>query len=219
MKVARGYVANAGVALALTGLPAAACAALGATTAAWALAGVAGFLVLFLAFFFRDPNRSPPADDGVVVSGADGVVSLITELEHPLLPGRLTRISVFLSVFDVHVNRAPAAGTVRHLAYVPGRKIWAFMDQASEVNEHSTILIENPRFTCLVKQIVGPVARRVIYWLEVGQRLAQGERIGMMKFGSRMDVYLPADRFALCVRKGDRVVAGETVMARLKEIS
>ena len=207
------------MAFALTGLPGLVCGILGATTAAKILGGITIFLVLFLAYFFRDPDRNPPRDGNVVVSGADGVVSLITELEHPLLPGKLVRISTFLSVFDVHVNRCPVAGTVRHLAYVPGRKVFAFLDEASEVNEHSTILVENPRFTCLVKQIVGPVARRVFYWLKVGQTIEQGDRIGMMKFGSRMDVYLPAERFEILVKKGDRVVAGESVMARLKGAS
>lgn len=219
MKVARGYWANAAMAFALTGLPAIACAILGATTAARILGGLTIFLVLFLAYFFRDPDRNPPGRDDIVVSGADGVVSLITELEHPLLPGKLVRISTFLSVFDVHVNRSPVAGTVRHLAYVPGRKVFAFLDEASEVNEHSTILVENRHFTCLVKQIVGPVARRVFYWLKLGQSIQQGDRIGMMKFGSRMDVYLPAGRFDILVKKGDRVVAGESVMARLKGAS
>lgn len=216
MKLARGYTSTAAAAAAITALPALACAALGWSTAAWVLAGLTLFLILFIAYFFRDPERQSPHDPDAVVSGADGVVSLITDVTHPLVPGPLTRISIFLNVVDVHVNRCPVAGTVKHLAYVPGRKVFAFLDEASDVNEHSTILIENPRFTCLVKQIVGPVARRVFYWLQVGQVVAQGERLGMMKFGSRMDVYLPAGRFDLLVKKGERVVAGESVMARWK---
>ena len=216
MKIARGYLPTAGVALALTALPAAACAVLGAPVAARILAGLAVFFVLFLAFFFRDPHRDTQAQPDAILSGADGVVSLITDVEHPKLPGKLTRISTFLSVFDVHVNRCPIAGNVMVTDHTPGRKVWACLDEASEVNEHSTILIEGPRFSCLVKQIVGPVARRVFCWLKVGDVVEQGQHLGIMKFGSRLDVYVPADRFDVLVRKGDRVVAGKTVMARLK---
>lgn len=219
MKLARGYTSTAAIAAALPVALAIVFASRDLTTAALVSGGVAVFLILFIAYFFRDPERNPPHDPDAVVSGADGVVSLITDVTHPLVEGPHTRISIFLNVFDVHVNRCPVAGTIRSLAYVPGRKVFAFLDEASEVNEHSTILIETPRFRCLVKQIVGPVARRVFYWLSEGQSVQQGDRLGMMKFGSRMDVYLPKGRFDLLVSKGQRVVAGETVMARWKAMS
>jgi phosphatidylserine decarboxylase len=204
--------------------------AVGATLAAagWFVAGqglaiglgcVGLFLSLFVLFFFRDPERNVASSDRVILSGADGVVRLIEPIAHDAILGvPVVRISIFLSALNVHVNRSPMAGVVKHLAYVPGRKLFAFLDAASEVNEHSTIVIEGARITCLVRQIVGPVARRVVYWLELNQRVGQGERIGIMKFGSRMDIHLPADRVAVQVRRGDVVRAGETVVALIKDV-
>ena len=127
------------------------------------------------------------------------------------------RISVFLDPFNVHVNRVPMAGVVKEAGYAPGRHLFTMDARSSEYNEHSSILIEGARTRCLARQIVGPVVRRVVFWLEPGQRVAQGERLGMMKFGSRMDVYFPAAEVAATVKRGDRVRAGETVIARLKK--
>jgi len=126
------------------------------------------------------------------------------------------RISIFLSPFDVHVNRTPLAGTVTALAYTPGKHQLTYLNAASEWNEHSAILIEGRGTRCLVKQIVGPIVRRVVYWLELQQRLAPGERIGMMKFGSRLDMYFPAAEVDALVQPGDRVRAGVTAVARLR---
>ena len=171
----------------------------------------------YMLYFFRDPPRHPPSDPNVVVAGADGVIMGIKEVQEPqFLSNRTVRISIFLSLFDVHVNRAPLAGRVTSLGYYPGRRFFTFQEKSSEENQHSAIVIEGSRTRCLVKQIVGPVARRVVYWLEPGQQLALGERIGMMKFGSRLDLYLPADDVDVSAKVGDRVRAGETVVATLR---
>jgi phosphatidylserine decarboxylase len=130
------------------------------------------------------------------------------------------RISVFLSIFDVHVNRSPLSGYAKFIGYFPGKKIFAFREKASEFNQHNKILIEGPQTRCLVAQIAGPVARRVVYWLdrETPVPVKAGDRIGMMKFGSRLDIYLPADEVDVLAKRGDRVRAGETVIARIKAI-
>lgn len=183
-----------------------------------ATALVAIVIVLFLVYFFRDPDRPALADPGVVVAGADGWVRCIEEMpEEKFLKTECVRISTFLTPFDVHVNRAPIAGSVTALDYTPGKHLLTIQQAASEYNEHSSIVIEGRRTRCLVKQIVGPIVRRVVYWLEVGQPLEAGARIGMMKFGSRLDVYLPASDVEVLVKKGDRVFAGITAIARIKK--
>lgn len=171
----------------------------------------------FMVYFFRDPERFPPDDAACFVAGADGWVRSIEEIrEDKFLKTDCVRISIFLSPFDVHVNRSPMAGTVTYLGYTPGRHLLTIQNAASEYNEHSTILIEGEKTRCLVKQIVGPIVRRVVYWLEVGQKLAKGERIGMMKFGSRLDILFPKSDVEVRVAKGEKVRAGETVVAVLK---
>ena len=127
------------------------------------------------------------------------------------------RVSIFLSPFDVHVNRSPMAGQVKYLDYTPGRHILTVQNAASEYNEHSNILIEGRATRCLVKQIVGPIVRRVVYWLSLGQSVGKGDVIGMMKFGSRLDMYFLGSDVQVVVKKGDRVRAGETVVAVLKK--
>ena len=177
----------------------------------------AGVLVsAFMVYFFRDPDRTVPEDPNVFVAGADGLVRAVeTVREDRYLKTETVRISVFLSPFNVHVNRAPMGGTVTDLAYTPGRHLLTLQNAASEYNEHSSILIQGAKTRCLVKQIVGPIVRRVVYWLQLQQPLAKGERIGMMKFGSRLDMYFPASDVKVLVKKGDRVQAGVTVVARL----
>jgi len=170
-----------------------------------------------LVFFFRDPERKVPGDPLSIVSGADGIVSQIADVEDDLyLKTKAVRVSVFLNLFDVHVNRMPMAGKVVLAEYHPGKHFFAFLDKASDDNQHSAILIQGEKTRCLVKQIVGPVARRVVFWVKPGQTLAAGERIGMMKFGSRLDVYFPAGGVDILVKKGQRVRAGETVLASIK---
>ena len=186
-----------------------------AAYALWTLGFIGG---LFMAFFFRDPERHSPPDSDALLAGADGLVRSVERIrDERFFRGEAVRVSVFLSPFNVHINRSPAAGRVRHLSYTPGRRLLTLDNRASEVNEHSTIFIEGPLGPCLVRQIVGPVVRRVVYWQEAGQRVEKGQRLGMMKFGSRMDVYFPAADVEATVRRGDQVRAGETVIARLKK--
>lgn len=185
----------------------------------WVGALLALAFVLYIAFmlyFFRDPDRDPPADPLSVVSGADGWIRSVESIESPRDFDRPSvRISTYLTPWDVHVNRAPIGGAVVKLGYTPGKHILTRNPASSEFNEHSTILIHGEHIPCLVRQIVGPLVRRVIYWLEEGQQLGPGARIGMMKFGSRLDVYLPAEQVMVTVKAGDRVFAGITEIARI----
>lgn len=176
--------------------------------------GGVGFL--FMLFFFRDPERRIESGPDDVLSGADGVIRAVEIVPEARFPeGNAVRISTFLSPLHVHINRSPIAGTVQDVAYVPGRHLLTLRNQASEHNEHSTIFITSDRISCLVRQIVGPVVRRVVHWLRPGQTLAAGDRIGLMKFGSRLDVHLPVGRVEVMVRPGQSVQAGRTVIARI----
>lgn len=178
-------------------------------------------LTLFVLAFFRDPRRASPAGDGLILSPADGLVSQIVPVALPrqlvgvdgLAGGTATRISVFMSVFDVHINRAPVAGRVTRIAYVPGAFLSADLDKASEENERQYFVIEASDGSRIgLTQIAGLVARRIRAFVHVGDELVAGERIGLIRFGSRVDIFLPAD-FAPQVVKGQRAIAGETVLA------
>ena len=176
--------------------------------------------------FFRDPERVVPQADDAIIAPADGIVSLITQVEppaelqvddgsgHPGLPaGPVTRISIFMSVFDVHINRAPIAGTVRRLIYIPGKFVNADLDKASEENERQHILIERQDGLAIgFTQIAGLVARRIVPFVKPGDTVAKGQRVGLIRFGSRVDVYLPAGTDAK-VLLGQRCIAGETILA------
>ncbi len=178
------------------------------TTPAWAVVPLA-FGGFFL-WFFRDPERQVPSASGAMVSAADGRVTHIGQVE---IGGRLhTRISVFLSVFDVHVNRAPIAGVIRKVDYQRGRFLNALRAESVEVNEQNTVTIEGPGQTVVLKQIAGVLARRIVFTKKVGEAVARGERIGLIKFGSRTDVILDAE-VDIRVRIGDHVRGGETVLA------
>ncbi len=177
-------------------------------------------LTLWCAYFFRDPERITPMRDGLVISPADGRVSSIETVPAPpelALDGEIhTRISVFMNVFDVHVNRSPVDGTAIALNYVPGKFINAELDKASEDNERQALTIEMPDGTKLgVVQIAGLVARRIVKFVKPGDHLLAGQRFGLIRFGSRVDVYLPPGHAALAV-VGQRAIAGETVLADLK---
>ena len=177
--------------------------------------------VVYLMYFFRDPNRTPPRAADAVVAGADGTVAAVANVyEGGYLKTNCVRISIFLSLFDVHVNRAPISGKSTFLGYFPGKRLFTFQEKSSEVNQHNKILIEGEHTRCLVYQIVGPVCRRVVYWLPHDRpaEVAMGDRIGMMKFGSRLDMYLPVDSADVVVRRGDTVRAGETIIARMKGV-
>lgn len=189
---------------------------------AW-MAGCASFLfgTAFLLFFFRDPERTPLPDSALILSGADGRVMSVARLfENKCLHADCVRISVFLSIFDVHVNRAPVMGISKFIGHFPGRNFFAFREKSSEWNQHNKILIEGLKTRCLVAQIVGPVARRVVYWLNpvAPSPVKAGDRIGMMKFGSRLDIYLPVTDVDVLVKPGDRVRAAETAIARIRSI-
>lgn len=172
----------------------------------------------FMVYFFRDPHREIQGEASQLLAGADGTIRAVEELpEDRFLKTDAVRISVYLSPRDVHINRAPLGGKVRALEYTPGRHLLTVRNAASEYNEHSSILIEGEATRCLVKQIVGPVVRRVVYWLQLEQDLARGDRIGMMKFGSRLDMYFPRADVEVCVKKGNKVKAGITVVATLKD--
>jgi phosphatidylserine decarboxylase len=176
-------------------------------------------LTVWCYYFFRDPARVTPLRPGLVVSPADGVVSLLAPAVPPpelgLGDAPLTRISVFMSVFNCHVNRAPVAGTVRTVAYRPGKFLNASLDKASEDNERNGLVIDMADGRALgVVQIAGLVARRIVCFTAEGRSLATGERFGLIRFGSRLDVYLP-DGVAPLVTVGQTMVAGETVLADL----
>ena len=184
---------------------------------AWVFFCLGVIAACYMLFFFRDPQRTPPSDPAVIVAGADGVVMSIKEVrEDAYLKTDAVRISIFLSLFDVHVNRAPIAGKIAFLGYFPGKRYFTFQEKSSEFNQHNSILIEGPQTRCLVNQIVGPVARRVVYWLKLNQMVQKGDRIGMMKFGSRLDMVFPKADVNVVVKPGDRVQAGLTVVATLK---
>lgn len=176
-------------------------------------------LTVWCYYFFRDPDRVTPVRPGLMVSPADGVVSMIGPAAPPaelgLGPAPMTRISVFMNVFDCHVNRAPIAGRVSKRAYRPGKFLNASLDKASVDNERSAIAIDtgDGRVVAVV-QIAGLVARRILCDVAEGSVLSTGERFGMIRFGSRLDVYLP-DGVAPLVAEGQRTVAGETVIADL----
>ena len=188
------------------------------------------FLSLGVFAFFRDPERVVPQIDGAIVAPADGMVSLIMQCEPPaelriddgtgsegLTAGPVTRVSIFMSVFDVHINRAPIGGTVRRVVYIPGKFVNADLDKASEDNERQHLLIERADGLKIgFTQIAGLVARRIVPWIKVDDRLVAGQRVGLIRFGSRVDVYLPAGTDAR-VLLGQTVVAGETILGMAGE--
>jgi phosphatidylserine decarboxylase len=181
------------------------------------LAWIAVVLAIWCAYFFRDPERVTPLKAGLVISPADGRISAIEDVVPPaeldLDREPVTRISIFMNVFDVHVNRAPADGTISRISYVPGKFVNADLDKASEDNERQalTIVLEDGRKLGVV-QIAGFIARRIVKFVNEHDRLLAGERIGLIRFGSRVDVYLPKDVSAF-VSIGQRSIAGETVIA------
>ena len=175
-------------------------------------------LTLWCAYFFRDPPRVTPIGDGIVVSPADGRVSLVTNAVPPvelaLGTTPLPRVSIFMSVFDCHVNRSPVTGRIERIAYTAGKFLNADLDKASEDNERNAFLIATDNGRIGVVQIAGLVARRIVVWTKEGQALTAGERIGMIRFGSRLDVYLPSGTVPH-VSEGQTALAGETVLADL----
>ena len=172
-------------------------------------------LIAYTFAFFRDPERVAPDDPAVVVAAADGVVVEIEEMEETeVLRAPMRRVAIFLSVFDVHTNRAPLAGRVTYRQHHEGLCLDARNPECSVKNEAMTWAFENPRATLVVRQITGAIARRIVGWSKVGDNVAKGERFGMIRFGSRTEVYLPLDA-TLLVKVGDRVAGGSSPIARL----
>ena len=172
-------------------------------------------MMLFSLYFFRDPERELPADDSLAVSPADGVVVEIREVdETEFLHRRVRRVGIFLSVFDVHVNRAPLAGEITHSEPVTGRFLDARNPDSSKLNARRTWVIQGPQATVIVRQITGAIARRICAWKQVGDPVGRGERFGMIRFGSRTEADFPLDAEIL-VKIGDRVLGGETPIARM----
>ncbi|MFD1148826.1 phosphatidylserine decarboxylase [Saccharothrix hoggarensis] len=183
-------------------------------------AGVAGaLLTAWVAWFFREPKRTTPTRAGAAVAPADGTVSHVVEAVPPVELGLgdtpMTRISVFLSVFDVHVQRVPVAGLVRQVSYRPGKFLSADLDKASEDNERNTVWLSTPSgHDVVVVQIAGLVARRIVCEVVEGDKVAVGQTYGLIRFGSRVDLYVPAGSRVL-VEAGQRTIGGETVLAEL----
>jgi phosphatidylserine decarboxylase len=179
-------------------------------------------VTLWVAAFFRDPIRTTPKGDGLIVAPADGLITMIAKVPPPrellgedgLPPEPATRVSIFMSVFDVHINRTPIPGEIKRVVYISGKFLNADLDKASEENERQHILVEGHNglkvgFT----QIAGLVARRIVPWVKPGDFVGVGQRVGLIRFGSRVDVYLPAGTEPLVIL-GQRTLAGETVIAR-----
>ena len=177
---------------------------------AWAVPEL--LLAAFVLYFFRDPERIVPAGEGVVVSPADGKIVEARAVE---LGGRPQwKVSIFLSLLDVHVNRAPVAGTIQELHYQPGRFLVASRPEASVQNEQNTVTIRGERITVTFRQIAGLLARRIVFRKRIGDHVERGERVGLIKFGSRVDLFLPSET-ELLVSVGDRVRGGSSILARL----
>ena len=184
------------------------------TEAVWLL------FIVYVFYFFRDPERVTPADPDVVVAAADGVVADIVEIEEPeVVKATMKRVAIFLSVFDVHTNRAPVAGTITYTERRVGKMLDARHQDASRLNECRVWAIDHKTSegrdaVVVVRQITGAIARRIVAWAQVGQTVARGERFGMIRFGSRTEVYLPMEAEIIC-KMGERVQSGVSVIARL----
>jgi len=191
----------------------------------WEILGwLAAGMTVWTAAFFRDPVRTTPTGEGLIVAPADGMVTMIATVAPPkeLIGGEIgltdeprIRVSIFMSVFDVHINRTPIAGTITKMVYIAGKFLNADLDKASEDNERQHILVEGEDGTRIAfTQIAGLVARRIVPWVKTGDRVVAGQRVGLIRFGSRVDVYLPVGTSSQ-VLLGQRTIAGETIIARL----
>ena len=174
-------------------------------------------LIFYTLFFFRDPNRDIPADPNAVVAAADGTVTEISEVvEAEVLKTKMLRVGIFLSIFDVHTNRAPIDGRIIYRQHRKGLCLDARSAECSAKNEAMTWAFENPRSTLVVRQLTGAIARRIVAWADVGDELKKGDRFGMIRFGSRTEVYLPLTASVL-VKVGEHVAGGSTIIARLPD--
>jgi phosphatidylserine decarboxylase len=179
----------------------------------WPVGLVFVVLAAFMAYFFRDPRREPPRDPNVVVAPADGRVTRVRPVEGGESPAMV--VSIFLSPFDVHINRAPIAGQITNVSYTRGKFLMATKEDASLVNEQNALTIEGEKITVVCKQIAGILARRIVCWKRAGERVTLGERFGLIKFSSRTDILLPASVEVL-VAEGARVQGGTTIIGRIR---
>jgi phosphatidylserine decarboxylase len=179
----------------------------------WPVAIVFGIVAAFMAYFFRDPHRRTPSDASLVVSPADGRVTRVRPVDADDEASAVV-VSIFLSPLDVHINRAPIAGTISNVAYTRGKFLMATKEDASLVNEQNALTIDGEQISVVCKQIAGILARRIVCWKRPGERVALGERFGLIKFSSRTDLLLPGN-VAVLVSVGDRVKGGETVIGRI----
>jgi phosphatidylserine decarboxylase len=179
----------------------------------WPVGLVFAVLAAFMAYFFRDPRRQPPSDANVVVAPADGRVTRVRPVEGG--ERSATVVSIFLSPFDVHINRAPIAGEITDVSYTRGKFLMATNENASLVNEQNALTIEGEKITVVCKQIAGILARRIVCWKQAGERVALGERFGLIKFSSRTDILLPAS-VEILVTEGARVQGGTTIIGRIR---
>ena len=175
----------------------------------WPLCAIFVVVALFMAYFFRDPQRIVPSGEGLIVSPADGRVTRIEDGEHSKL------VSVFLSPLDVHINRSPIAGTIKSITYIEGKKMPATSNDASLVNERNSLVIEDENVTVTCTQIAGILARRIVCWPKTGDNLERGQRFGLIKFSSRTDILMPGN-VELAIKIGDRVRGGETIIGKVK---
>jgi phosphatidylserine decarboxylase len=182
------------------------------TSVAVLIGGALVFLALFIFYFFRNPNRMIPMEPGVVVSPADGRVVVVKDEEYAGRPGK--RISIFLAIWNVHVNRSPAAGKIERMEYKPGRFLAAWAENASLENEQNVFTLSSEYGEIVFKQIAGWVARRVVAWKKTGDSVARGELVGLVRFGSRVDLWLP-ESAEIAVKVGDNVKGGSSVVARM----
>lgn len=181
------------------------------------IGGLFALAAAFCLYFFRDPDRTAPEGEDIAVSPADGKVVCVEPVQcDRFQSGKAIKVGIFLSVFDVHVNRSPAAGEVYGVKYVPGKFHNALFDKSSGENEHNIIALETPWGYMEIKQIAGAIARRIVCRVKTGDRLGRGQRFGMIRFGSRTEVYLPLGT-EIWVKTGDRVRGGETALGRLVE--
>jgi phosphatidylserine decarboxylase len=174
-------------------------------------AAVAVFLALFIFYFFRDPERVIPSEPGAVVSPGDGRVVVVKEEDYEGKPGK--RVSIFLAVWNVHVNRAPATGKITKMDYRPGKFLAAMLERASLENEQNVFTLSTEAGEMVFKQIAGLIARRVVSWKKAGEKVARGERIGLVRFGSRVDIWVPKEA-EIVVRVGENVKGGASVLAK-----
>jgi phosphatidylserine decarboxylase len=185
--------------------------------ALWILAFALTLVSLWVVYFFRDPERTGQRGSGVVIAPADGKIVMIADVDEPaFIHGRATRISIFMNVFNVHVNRYPVSGTVRFVHYNPGKFLNAATEKSSLENEQMSVGIDAGATRVLVRQIAGLIARRIVTYSREGEQVEQGERMGIIRFGSRVDVFIPTSS-RVVVRNGESTLAGSTVLANFVE--